>query len=100
LVTDLNAAGLKVYNLHGGYFSLACRSFGLAGVSHGIGYGEQKDVVPVIGQAIPTVRYYLPALHKRLGVAQVQRAFPTMGVVTAADFYAKVCDCAVCKGLL
>jgi len=100
LVSDLNAAGLKVYNLHGGYFSLALSKFGLTGVSHGIGYGEQKDVVPVIGQAIPTVRYYLPALHKRLGVLQIQRAFPAMGVVTAADFHAKACDCAVCKGIV
>ena len=100
MVTDLSAAGLKVFNLHGGYFSLALSKFGLAGISHGIGYGEQKDVVPVIGQAIPTVRYYLPALHKRLGVPQIQRAFPAMGVVTAADFYAKVCDCAVCKGIV
>ena len=100
LVKDLNAAGLKVYNLHGGYFSLALSKFGLAGISHGTGYGEQKDVVPVIGQAIPTVRYYLPPLHKRLGVPEIQRAFPAMGVVTAADFHAKVCDCAVCKGIV
>lgn len=100
LVTDLNAAGLKVYNLHGGYFSLALSKFGLAGISHGMGYGEQKDVIPVIGQGIPTVRYYLPALHKRLGVPQIQRAFPAIGVVTAADFHTKVCDCAVCKGIV
>jgi hypothetical protein len=100
LVADLSRAGLKVYNLHGGYFSLALSKFGLTGISHGVGYGEQKDVVPVIGQAIPTVRYYLPALHKKLGVPQIERAFPQMGVVTAADFHAKVCDCAVCKGIV
>ena len=100
LIADLSAAGLKVYNLHGGYFSLALSKFGLAGISHGVGYGEQKDVVPVIGQAIPTVRFYLPAVHRRLGVPQIERAFPAMGVVTAADFYEKVCDCAVCKGIV
>lgn len=100
LVADLKAAGLKVYNLHGGYFSLALSKYGLAGISHGTGYGEQKDVVPVIGQAIPTVRYYLPALHKRLGVPQIERAFPAMRVVTAADFHSKVCGCAVCRGIV
>lgn len=100
LVEGLSKAGLQVFNLHGGFFSLALSKFGLAGVSHGIGYGEQKDVVPVIGQSIPTVRYYLPALHKRLGVPDIERAFDRMGVKTVADFHTKVCDCAVCKGLV
>jgi hypothetical protein len=100
LVHGLSKVGLKVFNLHGGFFSLALSKFGLTGVSHGIGYGEQKDVVPVIGQSIPTVRYYLPALHKRLGVPDIERAFDRMGVKTVADFHAKVCDCPVCKGLI
>lgn len=100
LVKDLSAARLKVYNLHGGYFSFALSKFGMTGISHGVGYGEQKDVVPVIGQAIPPVHYYLPAIHKRLSVPRIQRAFRDMGVVTAADFHAKVCDCAVCKGIV
>ena len=100
LVSELNGAGLKVYNMHGGYFSLALSKHGLAGVSHGTGYGEQKDVVPIIGQSIPTVRYYLPALYKRLGVPDIERAFPAMGVRTPADFHEKVCDCAVCTGLV
>jgi hypothetical protein len=100
LVKDLSAARLQVYNLHGGYFSLALSKFGLTGISHGVGYGEQKDVVPVIGRAIPPVHYYLPAIHKRLSVPRIERAFREMGVVTAADFHAKVCGCAVCKGIV
>lgn len=100
LVKDLSAARLKVYNLHGGYFSLALSKFGLTGISHGVGYGEQKDVVPVIGQAIPPVHYYLPAIHRRLSVPRIERAFRDMGVVTAEDFHSKVCDCAVCKGIV
>jgi hypothetical protein len=67
LVSTLSTS-MKVYNLHGGYFSLALSLHGLAGIAHGIGYGEQKDVVPVIGQSTPTVRYYLPPLFARFGV--------------------------------
>ena len=50
LVESLSACGLEVYNMHGGFFSLCLSSFGLNGISHGVGYGEQKDVMPVVGQ--------------------------------------------------
>lgn len=91
---------VSVYNMHGGYFSLALSRFGLNGVSHGIGYGEQKDVVPVIGQSTPTVRYYLPDLRRRLSVPQIERALKAIGVVSAESFFDKVCGCAICRGVI
>lgn len=91
---------MLVFNMHGGFFSLACAKLGLAGISHGIGYGEQKDVIPVIGQSTPTVRYYLPPLGKRLGVPEIERCFPALGINTPADFQEKVCSCVVCKGVV
>lgn len=91
---------MEVYNMHGGYLSLASCKFGLSGVSHGIGYGEQKNVVPVIGQSTPTVRYYLPDLRKRLGVPEIERCFHNLQIETAADFHSKVCDCVVCRGVV
>ena len=99
LVSTLSTS-MKVYNLHGGYFSLALSLHGLAGIAHGIGYGEQKDVVPVIGQSTPTVRYYLPPLFARFGVPDIERCFSTVGVRTPADFFAKICDCVICKGVI
>ena len=94
------AERLEVRAMHGGLFSLLLSKFGMSGVSHGIGYGEQKNVVPVIGQSIPMVRYYLPALARRLGVPDIYRAFDALGVQTVSDFHEKVCDCAVCKGVV
>ena len=91
---------VEVYNMHGGYFSLALSRFGLNGVSHGIGYGEQKDVIPVIGQSTPTVRYYHPKLRRRLGVPDIERALNDIGVVTPADFFDEVCGCAICRGVI
>jgi len=90
----------EVYNMHGGFFSLALSRFGMKGISHGVGYGEQKDVVPVIGQAIPVVRYYLPNINRRLGVPDIERCFRSLGIETPNDFYENICDCAICKGVV
>ena len=86
--------------MHGGLFSLLLSKYGMTGISHGIGYGEQKNVVPVIGQSIPMVRYYLPPLARRLGVPTIEHAFNALGIKTPSDFHERVCDCAVCKGIV
>ena len=99
LVEDLSKE-IKVYNLHGGYFSLSLCKYGLTGVSHGVGYGEKKSVVPVIGAATPTVRYHLPDFHKRLGVPAIQRCFDSLKIKTPVDFHEKICGCVVCKGVV
>lgn len=91
---------VKVFNMHGGLFSLALSRYGMSGTSHGVGYGEQKDVIPVIGQSTPTVRYYLPGLGRRLGVPQIQRALGGIGVETAEQFFDKVCGCSICRGVI
>jgi hypothetical protein len=94
------SSGVQVYNMHGGYFSLALCKYGLTGISHGVGYGEQKDVVPVIGQSTPTVRYYLPDAHKRFGVPDIERCFDALDIRTPLDFHRKVCGCVICKGVI
>lgn len=99
LVVELSKR-IEVYAMHGGFLSLALSKYGMRGVSHGVGYGEQKDVVPVIGQSTPTVRYYLPPLSRRLGIPEIERAFGALGVKTPKDFHEKVCGCAVCKGVV
>ena len=91
---------LEVHAMHGGLFSLMLSKFGMTGVSHGMGYGEQKNVVPVIGQSIPMVRYYLPPLARRLGVPDIERAFGALGVKTPSDFHSRICNCAVCRGIV
>lgn len=99
LVKDL-AGETEVHSLHGGLFSLALSSVGMAGISHGVGYGEQKDVRPVIGKSVPTVRYYLPPIARRLGIPEIERAFDDVGIQSVDDFYESVCGCAVCRGVV
>ena len=91
---------VSVFNMHGSYLSLALSRFGMSGISHGVGYGEQKDVIPVIGQSTPTVRYYLPDLKRRLGVPQIERALSNVGVKSTDDFVDKICGCVICRGVL
>lgn len=93
-------ADRKVYNMHGGYLSALLGKRGLAGFSHGVGYGESKDVVPVIGVIVPTVNYHYPPLHIRTSIIDVERALSELEIFDADDFHAKVCDCTVCKGVI
>jgi len=101
LVEELSKKGLKVYNRHGGYFSLILNKVGMAGISHGIGYGEKKDVLQVKGPPNqPIVHYYLPDIHKRYGVPDIERCFDEFGLETPDDFHEYICDCVICKGVV
>lgn len=99
LVSGLSVS-IEVFNMHGGYYSLMLSHEGLKGVSHGVGYGEKKPIAQVIGAAPPTVRYYLPAINKRVGIADLQRSLAEVGVESTADFLAKVCSCQICAGVI
>jgi len=89
-----------VYNAHGGFLSALLAKKGMTGFSHGIGYGESKDVIPVVGVTVPTVNYHLPPLHVKVPILEVQRALDALKVTDADEFHAKICDCTVCKGVL
>jgi hypothetical protein len=72
----------------------------MSGVARGVGYGEQKDVVPVFGQSTPTVRYYLPPIYARFGVPDIERWFSALGVTTPKEFFQKIRDCIVYRGVI
>jgi hypothetical protein len=93
-------ADRKLYNMHGGYLSALLSKRGLTGFSHGVGYGESKDVVPVVGVVVPTVNYHYPPLHIRTSIIDVERALSELEILDADDFHEKVCDCTVCKGVI
>ena len=99
-IDSFKDAGRRVYNMHGGYLSALLSKRGLTGFSHGVGYGESKDVVPVIGVIVPVVNYHYPPLHIRTGIAEIERALTELGISDADDFHEKVCDCTVCKGVI
>jgi hypothetical protein len=99
LVEDI-AKKVSVYSKHSGYFGLCLHRYGLAGISHSVGYGEHRNIQPVLGQSVPTVNYYLPRVHRRLSVPEIQRSFAELGVHSVSDFHAKICSCVICKGVV
>jgi len=93
-----------VINLHGGYFSiLAAGNLGagaVSGVAHGPEFGEHRAVVPV-GGGIPRPKFYLPQLHTRIPYREAQAYLNDLGLLENTEkFFANVCDCAECRGVL
>ncbi|MCC5786378.1 MAG: hypothetical protein JJU33_06735 [Phycisphaerales bacterium] len=99
LVAELSKS-VSVHTYAGGFWSMLLAGDGMEGISHGVGYGERKPVVQVIGAAAPTVRYYFPPIAKRIGVPDIERAFPELGIETAGSFFEEVCECQICKGVI
>ncbi len=100
IVKRLSQSGLKVYNRHGGYFSLILHKLGMEGVSHGVGYGEKKDVHQESAPNAPIVNYYLPDVYKRFGVDAIERCFDELNITNPQEFYSSICDCVICKGVI
>lgn len=105
LVSDLAETGATVVNLYGGYFSVAAARFGplqnkLAGVCHGLEYGETKPTVPISG-GIPVAKFYVPAVHGRLAPRVATRVIRALGGFDSAEaFYRSICDCVTCQKII
>jgi len=98
MMNDLKTSGSQVVNLYGSYFSVMLLHKGiLAGVTHGLEYGEERPLVPV-GGGIPTAKFYLPILHLRLRGDDARYAVKALGgFKSVADFHKLICDCQQCK---
>lgn len=58
----------SIFALYGGFFSVLLGRYGLKGSSHGVGYGEHRDHVELPSSGAPPARYYVPKLHRYIGV--------------------------------
>ncbi len=98
LVNSLANDGKPVINLYGGYFSLLLIEFGMAGVCHGPGYGEDRDVVPV-GGGMPVSKFYLTPVHQRLMYRDVQLILrdPSWNIQA---YYDEICSGQKCREIL
>jgi hypothetical protein len=98
-ISILAEARKPIINLYGGYFSLLLTKYGLTGVCHGPGYGEDRDVIPV-GGGMPTSKFYLNPVHHRLLYGEVQLMVNGGLWPNAEAFYREVCSGTVCKEIL
>jgi hypothetical protein len=98
VVKTLSSGERPVISLYSGFLAPLCHEDGIAGFSHGPGYGEDRDIVPV-GGGLPQPKYYFTPLHRRLPYHMVNLAIRRLRW-TAAEFHNRVCDCDVCKDAL
>lgn len=89
MVRSFRATGRPVINLFGGYFSAMLVHLGLAGLSHGVGYGEARDAFYYRGGP-PSQRYYVPMLHRFYPRSDAERLLDLLGGL------AERCDCPAC----
>ena len=95
IITNLNQNNRKVINMYGGYLSILLSKIGLSGFSHGVGYGAEKDVEPVIG-GVPSVKFYFPPLHERFLFADIKFVLAQMNT-TPEKYKEQICNCDICN---
>lgn len=99
-----------VYNMYGGYFSILLTHRDihlLAGVSHGLEYGESRKVYPV-GGGIPVSKYYYLPIHQRLDFTKAYYLLAHTGAINVSlsnwgpsdKYYANICRCDKCKQVI
>ncbi len=96
-VQKLYSDGRPTYNMYGGYLSALLSKFGLTGLCHSVGYGEHRNVIPVVGGGVPQAKYYFPPLHKAFMFADIQTVIAN---IPTPKYYSDVCDCPVCHTVI
>lgn len=103
-IKELTSCNKPIISLHGSYFSiiLSGQAFKLlAGVGHGIEYGEYRPVIPV-GGGVPLSKFYFPSFHKRVNYyPDAQNILLEMDWIKNKDeYYENVCSCRTCKNII
>jgi len=98
-IRNLSQDEREILNIYGGYFSIILTQLGLKGVTHGPGYGEERDVIPV-GGGVPRAKFYLTPVHQRLLFETVEFMRLAGAWENAGDFYSKVCEGRWCKRVI
>ena len=101
---ELSKCGKPIIAMHGSYFSVSLAGKDkklLAGVGHGIEYGEYRPVIPV-GGGVPLAKFYFPKFHKRVDYdPDANNILLEMGWAKNKQAYlSKVCSCNMCKKII
>ena len=96
-VRGLCSDGRPTYNMYGGYLSALLSMFGITGFCHSVGYGEHRNVVPVLGGGVPPAKYYFPPLHRTFVFADIQSV---VAHLSTEQYYSDVCNCPVCQNVI
>lgn len=101
LLTNLRSTEKPIIALHGSYLSVALSGPGfssLAGVGHGIEYGESRSVIP-IGGGVPLAKFYFSKFFKRVNYDPdaLDVLLEMNWIADRKTFLREVCSCVICK---
>ena len=102
--------GKSIYNMYGSFFSilLTHRSIHLLdGVSHGMEYGEYREVYPV-GGGRPVSKYYYMPLHQREDFTKAFYLLEYNGIIDTSlktwgdtdRYFSEICKCEQCRTIM
>jgi len=86
-----------ILSMYAGYFTALLKWRGVSGISHGVGYGERRGVVPVVGGGLPPARYYLPPIHEEISIPELDSVAENY---SSQQFEKEICGCVICQRLL
>lgn len=94
LTRGLAANGKQVVMLHGGFFSLLLKYFGMTCVCHGLAYGETKTLKAAAqqGSGPAPVRYYILELHRFLTLPDA--------LMVLRERRDLICSCPICRRVM
>ena len=103
-IKDLSSCNKPILVLHGSYMSIALSGKAeglLAGVGHGIEYGEYRPVIPV-GGGVPLSKFYFPKFHKRVNYyPEAQNVIlEKEWHLDKSTFLKNVCSCRECVDIV
>jgi hypothetical protein len=97
LVRQLASQGQRPIAAYGGFFGMLLSFRGMTGVAHGVGYGDRRDLEPVVGGGLPPATFYVRSIRDAVSVGDLTFLAADL---TEADFRRWICDCTICEGLL
>lgn len=100
---ELNECRKPIISLHGSFFSIVLSGEKelLAGVGHGIEYGEYRPVIPV-GGGVPLAKFYFPKFYKRVDYSpDAENILLEIRWEKDRDTYLNnVCNCKTCQEII
>lgn len=94
LTQELSAGNRQVVMLHGGFFSMLLKYFGMTCVCHGLAYGEAKTLRAAAqqGSGPAPVRYYVLELHRFLTLPDA--------LMVLRERRDLICSCPICRRVI
>jgi hypothetical protein len=101
---------IPIFNMYGGFFSVMLTHPSihlLDGVSHGMEYGESREVYPV-GGGIPVSKYYYMPLHRRTDFTKAFYLLEFNNILDTSlenwgpteKYFKEICRCEQCRKIM